>query len=40
MRTFLAFVAVTCFAGAASAQQQNPISYDALAKSKAGQWAE
>jgi hypothetical protein len=40
MRSFLAFVAVTCFAGAAAAQQQNPISYDALAKSKPGQWAE
>ncbi len=40
MRTLLAFLAVTCFAGVAGAQQQNPISYDALAKSKAGQWSE
>ncbi|HEX4457093.1 MAG TPA: hypothetical protein VIA18_03940 [Polyangia bacterium] len=40
MRTVLAFVIVSCFAGVAGAQQQNPISFDALAKSKAGQWAE
>ena len=40
MRTLLAFVIVTCFAGVAGAQQQNPISFDALAKSKAGQWSE
>lgn len=40
MRALLVFAAITCFAGVASAQSQNPLSYEAMSKSKAGQWAE
>src|SRR5260370_42545476 len=29
-----------CLAATASAQQQNPISFDAISKAKSGQWAE
>ncbi len=40
MRSSLALAAVLCFGGVAFAQQQNPLSYEAVAKAKAGQWAE
>jgi hypothetical protein len=40
MRSSLALAAVLCFGGVAFAQQQNPLSYEAVAKAKPGQWAE
>jgi hypothetical protein len=41
MRSIVAMTAVLCVSGGvAFAQQQNPLSYEAVAKAKAGQWAE
>jgi hypothetical protein len=41
MRSIVAMTAMLCLSGGvALAQQQNPLSFEAVAKSKAGQWAE
>lgn len=40
MRNILISAVVICLGGVASAQSSNPMSYEAMAKSKQGSWAE